>query len=44
LDVAEIELWRNALRVQVEGKINQINVARALAIAEKTTFDAVSTS
>jgi hypothetical protein len=41
VDVGEIEAGIDALRVHVEGEGDEVDVAGALAVAEKAAFDAV---
>ena len=41
VDVRKIEFRRNALRVQVERDIHEVEVAGALSIAEETAFDSL---
>ena len=41
VDVREIELRIDALRVQIERHRHEIDIAGALAIAEQAAFDAV---
>ena len=42
IDVREIEPGMNALRVEIERERHQVHVARAFAIAEQATFDAIA--
>ena len=41
VDVGEIEAGVNALRIEIERQVDQVHIARALAVAEQTTFDAI---
>ena len=41
VDVGEIERGIDALRVQVQGDVHEINIAGALAVAEQATLDAL---
>ena len=41
VDVREVEFGRDALRVEVERHVDEVEVAGALAVAEQAAFDAV---
>jgi len=41
LDIAEIDVRADALRVQVESDLDQIDIACPFAISEKTAFDSL---
>ena len=41
IDVGEIQLWINALRVQVKRQGHDVDVAGALAVAEQSALDAL---
>ncbi|MCY1529305.1 hypothetical protein D9M68_644400 [compost metagenome] len=41
VDVREVEFGRNALRVEVERDVHEVEVAGALAVAEEAAFDAL---
>ena len=41
VDVRQVELWVDALRVHVERDGHEVAIARALAIAEQAALDAV---
>ena len=44
IQVAEINLWVNPLREQVQAQCNQVHVSGALTVAEQAPFNPVSTS
>ncbi len=41
IDAGEVDHRIDALRVQVQGERDEVDVARAFAVAEETTFDAI---
>jgi hypothetical protein len=43
LDIADIEIGRDALGVEVESKVDEIDVACAFAVPEEAAFDAIAT-
>ena len=44
LDVAEVNFRVDALCVQVQRKVDKVDIAGSLSVAKQTTFDSISTS
>lgn len=41
LNVAEVEIWRNALGIKVEGKIDQVDIPCSFTVSKKAAFYAI---
>lgn len=44
IEVGEVDFGMDALGVEVQSQVYQVNVARALPVAEQTALNSVSTS
>jgi len=42
LEIVEIEVRLDSLGIQVEGEINEVNVARSFSVSEETTLNAIT--
>lgn len=40
-DVAEVDARRDTLRVQVQGEVDEVNIASALPVTKQTAFNSV---